>query len=893
MKKYILVLFVLPFLLVSCGEKEQEVAVTSVSLAQATAEMLIGETVQLTATVLPSNATDKTITWASSKQSVATVSNSGLVTALSEGTSTVTASCGGKSGTCRVTVSKGMVAVTSISLNKGELALIKGQSETLVATVNPSDATDKTVSWDSSDKDIVSVDANGTATAVSGGTATITAKAGNYQTTCIVTVSVPVESISLDYDNVSLEEEQSVSLAATVMPDDATDKTVTWSSSDTQVATVDENGKVIAIKEGSAIITAKAGDKTASCSISVKKKFIAVTSVSLNKTDISLIKGQFETLKANVSPSDASDKKVTWSSSNTGIATIDQNGKVTAIAGGSATIRAKAGDKQASCAVTVMVPATSITLNNNELILVKGQSDRLVATIQPYDATDKIVWSSSNTSVASVDANGTVVAVSNGSVSISATAGSIQASCKVIVVDPDVSTNAIFYTTSDGNEYYPYHTEGFGANLISSSYRNGRGVILFDGSVTSIGDNAFSSGKSLTSILIPNSVTSIGRYAFSYCTGLTSFVIPKSVVTIGELAFYNCSGLRSIGIPDTINCIEYGVFSGCSGLTSVQIPNSVNSIGKSAFGGCSGLTSVYIPNSVSSIGSFAFTNCTGLISIQIPNSVNSIEERTFSGCTSITSFHIPESVNSIGPYAFSNCTGLKSIKIPDTVNSIANNTFSGCTGLTSIEIPDSVTKILENAFSDCTGLTSIRIPNTVTILGESAFKGCTGLTSIEIPNSVIVIGWYAFKSCTGLKSVRITNTSGSIGRGAFSGCTGLTSIEIPRGTQIEESAFSGCTGITSIEIAVGCLVDEFAFSGCIGLKTIILPKSLSGIYSYAFKGCTGLTSITCLANTPYKIRTRAFDDTNNCPISVPAESVEAFKAADVWNEYADRIIAIQ
>ena len=186
---------------------------------------------------------------------------------------------------------------------------------------------------------------------------------------------------------------------------------------------------------------------------------IAVTSVSLNKTEIALIKDRSETLTATVSPSDATDRKVTWSSSNTGIAIVDQNGKVTAISGGSATITAKAGDKQASCAVTVSVPATSVTLNSNELILVKGQSDRLVATIQPYDATDMIVWSSSNTSVASVDANGTVVAISNGNASISATAGSIQASCKVIVVDPDVSTNAIFYTTSDGNEYYPYHIE--------------------------------------------------------------------------------------------------------------------------------------------------------------------------------------------------------------------------------------------------------------------------------------------------------------------------------------------------------------------------------------------------------------------------------------------------
>ena len=120
MKRFLPFLFLMLFLS-ACNNKETEVAVSSVSLNQATAEMIIGETVQLQVSISPSNATDKTVLWGSSKQSVATVTDSGRVTAISEGSSTITATAGGKSATCQVTVSKGYIAVTSVTLNKTEL----------------------------------------------------------------------------------------------------------------------------------------------------------------------------------------------------------------------------------------------------------------------------------------------------------------------------------------------------------------------------------------------------------------------------------------------------------------------------------------------------------------------------------------------------------------------------------------------------------------------------------------------------------------------------------------------------------------------------------------------------------------------------------------------------
>ncbi len=187
MNRKILSILLFVTLLFACEKPPQEIPVSSVSLNQATAEMIVGETVQLSATVLPSNATDKTLSWASSKQSVATVSGSGLVTALAEGSSTITVSVGGKSATCQVTVEKKVISVTSVTLDKTELTLKEGEEANLVATVKPEDASDKTITWSSSDDSVATVE-SGKVKALKEGTVTITASAGAVKAECMVTV---------------------------------------------------------------------------------------------------------------------------------------------------------------------------------------------------------------------------------------------------------------------------------------------------------------------------------------------------------------------------------------------------------------------------------------------------------------------------------------------------------------------------------------------------------------------------------------------------------------------------------------------------------------------------------------------------------------------------------
>ena len=192
--------------------------------------------------------------------------------------------------------------------------------------------------------------------------------------------------------------------------------------------------------------------------------------------------------------------------------------------------------------------------------------------------------------------------------------------------------------------------------------------------------------------------------------------------------------------------------------------------------------------------------------------------------------------------------------------------------ITSINIPSGTTTIGDYVFCQSTSLTSVTIPSGVTTIGKYAFSNCDSLTSITIPNSVTSIGEKAFNSCKGLTNVTIPNNVTTIGNGAFSGCLRLTSVTIPDSvTSIGGQAFYGCSGLTSVTIG----------------------NSVTSIGNSAFYNCVILTSITVEATTPPTlINVNAFGKTNNCPIYVPAESVETYKTTGNWVSLASRIQAI-
>lgn len=217
--------------------------------------------------------------------------------------------------------------------------------------------------------------------------------------------------------------------------------------------------------------------------------------------------------------------------------------------------------------------------------------------------------------------------------------------------------------------------------------------------VTNIGNWAFGSCDSLTSVTIPGSVTSIGAYAFIFCSSLTSVTIPGSVMSIGGNAFNRTPWLMEKQGENPFVIVNGILIDGQTCEGDVVVPDNVKSIGDYAFSECENLTSVTIPEGVAYIGESAFSRCNNLTSVIIPKSITRIEEYTFWGCSSLTSVTIPDSITSIGDDAFSDCSSLISVTLPDSVVSIGYSAFEYCYGLTSITIPDSVTEIKARAFS--------------------------------------------------------------------------------------------------------------------------------------------------------------------------------------------------
>lgn len=335
------------------------------------------------------------------------------------------------------------IELSSLKINKEDFTMTKGTSETLTVTGTPAEALEgQTITWKSSNKDVVTVDSKGKVEAVGVGNATITATAAGKSDSVKITVNNPLKKITVDPATLTLKKGTSKTLSVKYDPADTTDnKAVTWESSDKSVATVDANGKVTALKDGSATITAKVGKLTATCALTVQEK--KLTGISLDKTALELSKGQSsEALKVIYTPADTTDEKaVTWKSENESVATVDENGVVTAVAGGKTKViaTAKANNKiTAVCEVKVPIHTESIALNKTEITdLLKGKTEKLEVSFIPSNTEDsrEVKWTSSAADIAAVDANGTVKALKEGTATITATTadGKHTASCTVTV----------------------------------------------------------------------------------------------------------------------------------------------------------------------------------------------------------------------------------------------------------------------------------------------------------------------------------------------------------------------------------------------------------------------------------------------------------------------------
>ncbi len=386
-------------------------------------------------------------TWTSSNTNVATISSDGVLNALNVGTTTIRAQVGDAYEEYEITIQDEPILVESIRLNKSSFTLMEGDTDTINATYSPFNAEDIPV-YNIADPSIISISSNGTITALKAGTTTINVHSSNVSVTATVTVNpkpVPVESIDID-DTLILEKGEQRQINVTILPENATNKTINWASTDTTVATVSSTGIVTAKKKGTATIMATTNNgKTALCSVTVTE--IPVTGITLSRTSANLVVGQSVPISATVLPINAVNKEITWTSSDSSIASIEDN-IITANSVGTATITATTyNGLTATCTVKVAsseVVVTGVTLSESYLVLTETERKTLVATITPSNATNKhITWTSSDPTVVSVSKDGKVTGLKLGQSIITATADNGQNDTCVVEVKESIPLNSI------------------------------------------------------------------------------------------------------------------------------------------------------------------------------------------------------------------------------------------------------------------------------------------------------------------------------------------------------------------------------------------------------------------------------------------------------------------
>ena len=434
----------------------------------------------------------------------------------------------------------------------------------------------------------------------------------------------------------------SAALSARVSPEAASDRAVAWSSSDRSVATVDKTGTVQGLKPGTATVTATAEGKSGTCAVTVQAKAVNVTEVTLDRTELTLTEGEAETLTATVKPDNADNRKVTWSSDKTDVATVDGDGRVTAVKAGEATVTVTTedGGKTATCKVTVkakIVPVTGVEVNPWAVTLSVRGTSKLSYTIRPADATNQNVkWESESPSVATVDSEGNVQGVAAGTAKICVTTedGGFKSYCTVTVKKAESKFEV-------GGLWYEY----FGPN---------KARVIPDPDGSKYGGD----------ISIPGQIEYGG--------------ITYSVVQIWSRAFYECADLKSVTLGEGIEYIHTAAFYNCPNLERITFSSTMESFNtlNPVFGCCPKLEIVTTPKTSESQLDYFYTHG-GALYKHCYYSSDTGETEVLSWLPEKTTgaFAIKDGVEVIDEYSLS-FTGIDKIIIPESVKYIETRFFN-------------------------------------------------------------------------------------------------------------------------------------------------------------------------------------------------------------------------
>lgn len=631
-----------------------------ISLNKTNLNMLVNETDNLTVSFQPSEAQTKNIYWSSSDPSVATVNLTGLVTAKKLGRATITAKTLEDTLVATATVNV-LANVDGITLSHQNVNITVGGTQELSASIKPANVLDKSVTWVSANTSIATVDNKGNITAESAGTTTITATSadGKYSATCNVKVAPKLISITLDRSELELKavDSRQKLIVTTDPPTAITD--LVWTVEDKDIVRVNQDGTVIALDSGSTVVKVSAKSNKRifdECVVTVNTQ---VKELSLAPT-MTMSVGETQQLDVKTVPA-INSSRITWATSNSNLATVDDHGNVRALGTGNVTITAKLDDttKTAKCSITIVRPAKSIMLDKEEYVVELNKTTEAKAMLYPSDATTPLlVWETTDKNIAVVS-GGAILGLSAGEceIKVSTNDGSgLIKIAKVRVIHP--------------------HTKFFIPNLASNS-------------ISGISSNLDWGVANLpTTLEIPNTfqgvvIQAIDDSAFynsplavSKLSNVTKLILPDTIIKLGGNALRNSMSLRELKNIEKI--VEFGLSSleGTSNLTGNLTLDQTTIIGDRAFLG-SGFTSISITSPLTTLGTEAFSGAK-LTSLDMSLSpLTNLPNRLLSNSQHIAVAKF-KGVQTIGNMTFNNCLALRDLYLADSsITSVDSNAFAG------------------------------------------------------------------------------------------------------------------------------------------------------------------------------------------------------------------------
>ena len=593
-------------------------------------------------------------------------------------------------------------SVQEITLDSVIRTVITGNELTLHATVVADSGADTTVTWASGSGSIATVDSEGKVTAKAEGTAFITATAGGKSARCLVIVlneAVHVESVLIDRPLAVISKGNTIKLNAIIKPDNATYTDVTWASTDTSVATVSADGEVKAIKEGETTITATADGKTGKCALVVLPEPVPVESILLNTYHTSLAVGSTSTLKATVTPDNATYYKVIWRSSNEKVVTVN-NGVLSGVGAGFATITARAGDKVTMCMVVVSEESVAVTYDANDgsgktwsQSLPKNLKTSLADLMFSRDEYIFTGWNTEKDYTGDMFCDGEMVSLSEG---------------------------MTLYAQWVKDDVYSIDDEG----------KLGRG----DGFASAVGE--FPANVCLPKTIDGKQVKTIGDELFNdgghSWDQIKQINVPEGVTQIGENVFYSAYKLEWLHLPKTLEGFNANSFSRNEKLKfkidSENAKYTTDDKGK-----------ILLSKDKTVI--YSYPSCSD--ELEIGEGIKEIGANAF--CyMEIESVDLPDSLEIIGDWAFYEAD-IKSLKIPKGVTKIGQSAFAYTNYLEKVEMTSGakIETIGANAFHE-SDVEKMVIERDVGTIEDYAFYEAVGLEKIEFKGNIDMIGSYAF-----------------------------------------------------------------------------------------------------------------------------------------------------